>query len=51
MKKAIYTNKALNETYVLIGVRDLAHAWNLADFAASRNGWNVIDVRVKIETI
>ena len=45
-KTATYTNKALNETYKLGGVKDLAQAWNLADWVAKRNGWNVIDLHV-----
>jgi hypothetical protein len=48
---ATYTNKALGETYTLRGVRDLTHAWNMADFVAGRNGWNpamfTTDVKVK----
>ena len=49
IKTAIFTNKALNETYNLGGIIDLAHAWNLVEFAASRNNWNFIDVHVNLK--
>jgi hypothetical protein len=49
MKQAIYINRILNETYTLVGVKDLAHAWRLGKFACERMGWNEMDlVRVKI---
>jgi hypothetical protein len=51
MKKAVFTNKALNETYTLGGVKDLAKAWSLVTFACERNNWNHIDVTVKLITL
>jgi hypothetical protein len=47
MKKATYTNTALNETHTITGVQNLAKAWNLVDTVCGRLGWNHIDVKVK----
>ena len=41
---ATYTNSALKETYELGGIRDLPHAWRLADFVSRRNIWNKMDI-------
>jgi hypothetical protein len=50
---ATYTNKALNETYKIGGVKDLEQAWNLANFACRRNNWNpaafCMDVKVTVK--
>ena len=45
-KYAVYTNKALNETYKLRGVSDLGKAWNMVEFVCRRNNWNPIDIKV-----
>lgn len=45
MKTAIYYNTKLGETYRLAGVKDLAHAWLLAEFACARNGWHPLDLK------
>ncbi len=44
MMTATYYNSALKETYTISGVKDLAQAWNLAEFACYRADWNVIDL-------
>ena len=44
IKTATYRNTTLNETYKLLGIKDLPQAWRLAQMAADRNGWNVIDI-------
>jgi len=46
---AIYTNKALNETHKMGGLRDLGHAWNMVESVSKRKGWNPIDVHVTLE--
>lgn len=38
---ATYRNRATDETYKLIGVKSLAHAWRLAWWVAARTGWNL----------
>jgi len=49
---ATYTNKATNETYRIGGVKNLAQAWNLAEFVCHRMNWNLsmfsYDVKVKL---
>ena len=53
MKTATYTNIATKEVYVLGGIKSLEHAWSMAKFVASRNGWNFSmfseDVRVRVK--
>ena len=53
MKKAIYFNKALNETYTLKGIKNLEHAWKLSKTVCQRMDWNLdmfsYDVKVKVE--
>ena len=52
MKKAIYTNKATEETYTLAGVTGIEQAWDMWKFVCGRNNWNpatfINDVTVKI---
>jgi hypothetical protein len=43
---ARYKNHVLNEYYIIGGVRNLEHAWNILEWVAKRNGWNWIDVTV-----
>jgi hypothetical protein len=49
---ATYTNKALNETYTINGVRGTEQAWDLAAFVCRRNNWSLSmfcnDVTIKI---
>lgn len=51
---ATYTNKATGEVYTLGGIRDLEHAWNMAEFVCNRNNWNLSkftqDVTVKLQS-
>jgi len=51
--KAIYTNKALNQTYTLAGISGLEQAWKLAELVCGRMNWNIdmfsYDVKIRIE--
>jgi len=53
MNRAIYTNKATNETHTIANVRDLAQAWSLAGLVCRRKGWNfqmfAFDVLVTVQ--
>jgi len=48
-KIAIYKNKVLNETHKMGGLRDLGHAWDMAEYVAKRKGWNPMDIHVTLE--
>ena len=51
--KVVYTNKALNETYTLCGVKNLKQAFSLYKTVCQRMNWNPdmfsYDVKVKVE--
>lgn len=53
LSKAVYYNKVLDETYCLVGVKDLKTAWAMARFVSRRNNWNFdmfsedVDVSIK----
>jgi hypothetical protein len=51
--KAIYKNKALNETYVLAGIKNLKHAFSVYKTVCQRMNWNAEmfcnDVQVKLK--
>lgn len=52
---ATYTNKALQETYELSGIKDLKHAWKIYRTVCQRMNWNEDmfsnDMKIKLSTI
>jgi hypothetical protein len=53
MKTAVYHNRKTNETYQLVGIKNLAHAWKVYNTVCERMNWNPEmfsnDVNVKIK--
>ena len=50
---ATYTNKVLQETYELAGVKNLQHAWKIYKTICMMTGWNPEmfseDVKIKLK--